>query len=335
MDRPLGGGPLPGPPRRLQGVKVVAGGLQFPEGPVVLEDGTVLLVEIHRGTVSHVDHDGKVSVVGECGRGSNGLALGPDGMAYVCNHGGTWPDYRGGSVQRVDLVSGVVDVLYRECGDVPLSSPNDLVFDSAGGFWFTDAGKKKERIRDSGRIYYATPDGTSITPAIDGVITPNGIGLSPDEDVLYFVETYTARAYRAPIAAPGRLEAGPSDPIHSTSGCVATHTGTLMCGLPGLQEFDSLAVDHHGNVCVATLLTGCVTVVAPDSSWVQQWVLPDELFDLRLTNLCFGGQDGSTAYITLSQTGLLVQCEWPYANDETRTRAGLPAAVPNTTASPA
>ena len=98
-------------------MREICRGLRFPEGPVAMADGSVLLVEIERGTLSRVEPDGRVEVVAECGGGPNGAALGPDGRIYLCNNGGfEWMtvggilrptvapgDYAGGSIQAVDL----------------------------------------------------------------------------------------------------------------------------------------------------------------------------------------------------------------------------------------
>ncbi len=74
----------------------VASGLRFPEGPIALSDGSVLVVEIERGTLSRVAPDGSVHVVADCGAGPNGAAIGPDGKVYVCNNGGfEWHDVGG------------------------------------------------------------------------------------------------------------------------------------------------------------------------------------------------------------------------------------------------
>ena len=89
--------------------EAVATGLRFPEGPVPMPDGSVLLVEIARGTLTRVAPDGSLSVVAELGGGPNGLAIGPDGAAYVTNFGivpgpipGAFPD--GGQVLRLSLI---------------------------------------------------------------------------------------------------------------------------------------------------------------------------------------------------------------------------------------
>ena len=88
-----------------------------------------------------------------------------------------------------------------------------------------------------------------------------------------------------------------------------------MVGLPGCQEFDSLAVDSGGSVCVGTLIDGGITEVSPDGGLdaVVRWQLPDSLYDAMVTNIAFGGPDLTTAYLTCSAKGRLVRCTWPRA----------------------
>ena len=69
-------------------MKVIAQDLGFPEGPVVMPDGSIIIVEMRIGLISRVTPDGKKSLVCEIGGGPNGLALGPGGKMYVCNNGG-------------------------------------------------------------------------------------------------------------------------------------------------------------------------------------------------------------------------------------------------------
>jgi len=69
---------------------LVAEGLWFPEGPIAMADGSVLLVEIRRRTLSRITPDGARATIAELGGGPNGAAIGPDGAVYVCNNGGAW-----------------------------------------------------------------------------------------------------------------------------------------------------------------------------------------------------------------------------------------------------
>jgi gluconolactonase len=291
-------------------MKELATGLQFPEGPIALPDGSVLLVEIKRGTLTRIGADGKTSVVAKTGGGPNGAALGPDGKVYVCNNGGfEWHevgpfllpgnqpvDYAGGSIQRVDLATGAVETLYTKCGANPLRGPNDLVFDSTGGFWFSDHGKTRERDRDRGGLYYARPDGKTIREVVYPLDSPNGVGLSPDGSRVYAAETHTGRVFYWNLSAPGEIVPH-----------VSPNQGHLLVGLPGLQLLDSLAIDAEGNVCVATIVNGGITIISPDGAKVEHVPMPDPL----TTNICFGGKDLRTAYITLSATGKLVSLPWP------------------------
>lgn len=292
--------------------KIVADGLLFPEGPVACPDSSVLVVEIERRTVSRVLPGGKVEVVAESGGGPNGLAIGPDGALYVCNNGGFLfqeidgfnrvrpgvPEgYAGGWIERIDLGTGERRVLYTRCGEHPLVGPNDIVFDRHGGFYFTDYGKLYPRFRPNGGLYYAQPDGSRIVEVAYPLITPNGVGLSPDGAIVYVAETETGRLWAFDLDAPGvaRRSAGP-----------APHGGRLVCGLPGYQRLDSLAVDSIGNICVATLHTGCISVINPAGALLSQIPTGDPM----TTNICFGGPDLKTAYITLSGRGQLMEMPW-------------------------
>jgi gluconolactonase len=290
----------------------LASGLRFPEGPVAMPDGSILLVEMFGPTITRVSPDGAKETVAEIPGGPNGLAVGPDGALYLCNNGGCFtpvdmagltlpgpfdPDrYIGGRVQRVDVATGEVVDLYSECDGHPLRAPNDLVFGADGGFWFTDHGVREERTRDRTGIYYATADGSSITEVAFPTDSPNGIGLSPDGTTLYWAETHTGRVFHRTVAGPGELT--PVLPIDPS---------VCLCGLPGMQLLDSLAVDGDGNVCVATLINGGVTVISPGGDVIDFVATGDPL----TTNLCFGGEDLRTAFVTLSGTGRLVSTTWP------------------------
>ena len=294
-------------------MEIVAEGLGFPEGPVARADGSVDLVEIETGCISRIGPDGSRTVLVNPGNGPNGLALGPDGAYYVCSSGGfvhkvsegvnhtmsaTPKDYSGGRIDRFDPATGSYETLYDRCGEHALRGPNDIVFDREGGFYFTDLGKARPRSRDLGGVYYARTDGKSISEIAFPMMTPNGIGLSPDENTLYVAETESCRVWAFDLEAPGRIRRHPYP---------SPHGGRIVCGLPGFQKFDSLAIDSEGNICVATIISGAISVISPDGRLIRQ--VPTG--DLMTTNICFGGTDMRTAYISLSGSGRLARCRWP------------------------
>ncbi|MGA1362001.1 MAG: SMP-30/gluconolactonase/LRE family protein [Ilumatobacteraceae bacterium] len=292
-------------------LETVTTGLRFPEGPVAMPDGSVVLTEMFGRCLTRVAADGSKTTVAEIDGLPNGLAVGPDGFLYLCNNGGAFTplemggllypgefdpaQYVGGRIQRVNPDTGEVQDLYTHCGDTPLRAPNDLVFDAHGGFWFTDHGIRHHRNSDRTGIYYATADGSHIEEVVFPVDSPNGIGLSPAGDRVYWAETHTGRVFQRVIESPGRV--GPITP----------DVPYVLCGLPGYQLFDSLAVDGDGNICVATLVNGGITVISPAGE-VIDFVATD---DRITTNICFGGPDMRTAWITVSSTGRLLRMQWP------------------------
>ena len=117
-------------------VKQITSGLRFPEGPVAMPDGSVILVEIQRQTLSRVTPDGKIHVVATLGGGPNGAAMGPGGKIYVTNNGGFgWigpgklfpsvagPEYTGGRIQLVDPETGKFETLYDAATAASCAAP--------------------------------------------------------------------------------------------------------------------------------------------------------------------------------------------------------------------
>jgi gluconolactonase len=282
---------------------IICEGLLFPEGPVAMNDGSVILVEIARKTLTRVAN-GKAEVIAELGGGPNGAAFGPDGAMYVCNNGGRFqfreqdglrfpgarPEtHTGGMIQRVDLKTGKFETIYEACEGKRLLAPNDLVFDKQGGLWFTDHGTGA----GDGGLFYAKPDGSHVKRWKEGG-APNGVGLSPDEKTVYYADTGQRRVYGFEIAAPGVLADKPSRP------------DGLVVELPQGNLLDSLAVEAGGKVCVATLINGGITACDPDGSF-EHYAFPDRM----TTNIAFGGGDMKDAYLALSSTGKLGKARWP------------------------
>lgn len=282
-----------------------------------MEDGSLIVVEIGSGHVTSISPNGTKTRVANTGGGPNGAALASDGHIYICNNGGfEWGidprfgqrptgqarDYTGGRIERVDLSTGKVERLYDRSEFGQLRGPNDIVVDSSGGFWFTDLGKVRASDMDRGAVYYGKLDGSGITTRIFPMSQPNGIGLSPDEKTLYVAETLTGRLWAFDLDAPGRIR--PND-----SG--SPHGGEMLYSNARYEVFDSLGIDGAGNICVATAIRGWspggISVVDPSGKPMGFLEVSEKL----PTNICFGGRNGSKAFITVSGSGEVVTTDWP------------------------
>jgi gluconolactonase len=295
-------------------IRELVSGLGFPEGPVAMDDGSVLIVEIAAGKITRIMPNGVKQTIASPGGGPNGLAIGPDGALYVCNNGGSFEFHKrngllipgrapsshaGGRIERVDLSTGRVENLYETWEGERLIAPNDLVFDSTGGFWFTDHGATTAEGRSHGALYYARADGSKITRVLRELISPNGVGLSPDGDTVYYAETFPGRLWSLPLVAPGQ------------PGKVEGFApGKFVDAYPGLAYFDSLGVQADGGVCVATILAGGITTFWPGT---EKKLRHTKIEDPLVTNICWGGDAMTTAYVTASGTGKLLAIDWPQA----------------------
>lgn len=312
----------------------IATGLAYPEGPVYLPDGSLVAVEVKGGNLirfrpdpSHPDRylpDPPLHL----GNGPNGAALGPDGDLYVCNNGGlaftaipvsqgtqSWTlnvpgvasaDYTGGFLQRVSLATGKIEVL---CSG--FRSPDDLVFDSAGGLWFTDWGKVQALphgvARDITGVYYLPPGSHTPVLKMPNRSAPNGILLSPQGDRLYVAETYSRWIVYWELDAPGSLRTNP----RTFDGC-----HLLTAAIPGCGGLDSMAMDEQGNLYAVTILPrglnpltrGGITVVSPHGEILEYITVDVGIPDPLPSNICLGGADRRTAFITLGGTGRIVTC---------------------------
>jgi gluconolactonase len=283
----------------LTTLRTVTSGLRFPEGPIALDDGSVLVVEIEGGALTRVGPDGTREVVGDCGGGPNGAAFGPDGAVYVCNDGGLdfmteggirfpyalAPGNEGGAIQRVDLATGEVRTVFTHVEGERIGGLNDIVFDTTGWCYVVDTNR--------GVLYYADPVAGEIRHAETGLEFPNGMGLSPDGRRLYVSETYSGRLFAWDVTGAG----------------VLTNRHELYA-TGGEHGWDGLAVDGAGNVCASNLQRSGITVVDPAGDVLATFVTPEP--DPYVTNICFGGPGGDTAFICSSGRGLLYALRWPW-----------------------
>jgi gluconolactonase len=161
--------------------------------------------------------------------------------------------------------------------------------------WFTDHGCSTPDGRKFGALYYAKPDGSLISRQRDHFVSPNGIGLSPDEKRVYMADTNLGRLWAFDIAEPGVLADGPP-----------FQPGHVVCNLPGYQLLDSLRWRPAARSAWRPSSTAAITAFDPDGT-TEHFPFPD----LIVTNICFGGADMTSAWITASATGKLFKAKWP------------------------
>lgn len=295
---------MPDDPFDYSTVRTLTTQLHFPEGPIALDNGSVLISEIGGRALARVDPDGGVHRI-DCGGGPNGAAIGPDGAVYVDNDGGleiapvgddgtmypvgALPENQGGFLQRVDLDTETVETVFTHVGDQRLGNLNDIVFDTTGCCYIVDTSLDVTH----GAILYADPIAGWIRVIERGLSLPNGMGLSPDGTCLYVSESYTGNIFAWDVTGPGEIA-----------------DKTLLFSDGGEHGWDGLAIDGAGNVCASNLKASGVSVVTPEGEEIARFVTP--LHDPAVTNICFGGPEGDTAYVCSSGRGILYSVRWPW-----------------------
>lgn len=285
-------------------MKVLATGLQFPEGPAIGPDGRLYVTEIAGQRISVVDMDtGGRETFADCGGGPNGCAWGPDGALYICNNGGRWPTdmpstansgappYGHGTIQRVDP-DGTITDLVTEADGTPINSPNDICFCADGGFYFTDPIWGDATMDGGvGSLCWSDMDG-NCRRVHSGLAFPNGLGVTADGRFLIVCESMTGMMWGFKIEAPGQLAAEPK------------HNGNI-----GRRSIpDGFCFDIEGNMIIAGHQTNNLFVLAGSDGRPIETIT---LADIGPTNVCFGpGDDNHTIYVTSSDQGEVLAVEW-------------------------
>lgn len=301
-------------------VRELARGLQFPEGPLVV-DGCVLVSEMAGGRITRVRPDGSAETVAATGGGPNGLGRLPDGTLLVCQGGGSrwrtrpWPLDLPGSVDLLLPAGPAEDALVPQVQAIapdgtvttlatsfigvdgverPLGRPSDLCVDADGGVWLIDGGASHGRDRGLTGVLHGAP-GQAFREVLHPLEMPNGVALSPDGTRLYVTETRTRRVWE--------LTLGPGGTIERARGLATVPSG----GPLNFGGADGVCVDGDGRIVVATLGTGGVTVFSPGGELLGSLVLDDPM----TTNAAFDPASGSLV-VTLGTRGMLVAVEdWP------------------------
>jgi gluconolactonase len=265
--------------------KTFATDLGFIEGPVVCQDGAIVVTAIDRG-VLHRIRDGRAQVLAELGGGPNGATEGADGHIYVTQNGGSWPARnlrRAAPGIQVVSPDGAVRVLT----DLP-RSPNDLAFGPDGLLYITDPTRKPER--DDGRIWVCDVTTGECRLLLTCDWYPNGIGFPARGDCFYVADSRNKRIVRFPIGTPALRD--------------MEVVCTLERGSP-----DGFAFDRDGNLLIAC--PGSESVPGTVQVWTDEG-RPVETIEVGpsryYTNLALS--EAGTMYICDSDSGTLLTTTW-------------------------
>lgn len=243
------------------------------EGPAVDARGNIFAVSFARQpTIGRITPDGKTEVFIEFKNGSlgNGIRFDRRGMMYVA-------DYAGHNVLRIDPRTKKVSVLAH---NAEMHQPNDLAITAQGDFYASDPDWKN----GTGQIWFVSRKGQIRRVAAD-MGTTNGIEVSPDGRTLYVNESVQRKVWAFDIRAGGGLA-----------------NKRLLAEFPDFG-FDGMRCDVDGNLYITRHGKGVVVKVSPDGK-VQREI---NILGSKPTNICFGGPDGRTAYVTEVEHGRLVQ----------------------------
>ena len=238
------------------------------EGPAVDKDGNVYAVNFdHDGTIGKITPDGNTSVFIELPKGSigNGIRFDSHGNMLIA-------DYTGHNIIKVNMVTKQQNIIAHNDG---MSQPNDIAIDNKDRIYASDPNWKA----GTGKIWRIDTDGKM--KVLDSMATVNGIDVSPDNHTLYVNEKRKIWAYD--LSSKGDI---------SNKRLVIEFTDFGM---------DGLRCDIKGNIYQARFGKGTVAKVSPDGKIIKEINLTGK----RPTNVCFGGADGRTMYITLQDQGNL------------------------------
>ena len=277
-------------------IKALLDDVDTPEGPVSTRDGGWYFTEMGRGCISYVSDDRQERrVVASTGR-PNGLALDANGNLWVAES--KYP-----SLQRIDP-HGHVDVVLEGYPRQPVCWPNDLCFGPDGMIYLTDSGVLLESFEGvdppeaayevpvNGKVLKVDPASGSFIEIDTGLQFANGIAFGPEGRHLYVSETLTGNIYRYAFA-DGQLGA-------------RELFGNVMKRIP--QSYgrvagpDGMAFDVAGNLYVAVLIEGTITVLGPTGDATSRIALPGNF----PTNVAFSQIQPTRIVVTEAQSNLLL-----------------------------
>jgi gluconolactonase len=243
------------------------------EGPACDRDGNIYAVSYaQKPTIGRIRPDGRAEVFLQMPAGSlgNGIRFDPSGMAWIA-------DYTGHNILRLDPRTRHVEVFAHE---PTMNQPNDLAISRDGTLWASDPNWGKS----VGQVWRIDPD-RRITRVAADMGTTNGIEVSPDGGTLYVNETVQRKVWAFSIARDRTLSGK-----------------RLLIEFPDFG-MDGMRCDVDGNLYITRHGKGTVAIVSPQGKVLREI----DVLGAHPTNLCFGGKDGRTCYVTEAKEGRLVQ----------------------------
>ncbi|TDU70597.1 sugar lactone lactonase YvrE [Prosthecobacter fusiformis] len=243
------------------------------EGPACDEQGNIFCVKFGgEHTLGKTTPDGCAELFLDLPAGSkaNGIRFGPDGLMYVA-------DYTGHNILRINPETKETEVFAHEA---EMSQPNDLAITIEGHLYASDPNWGE----GTGRVWRIDRQG-KVTCVVEGMGTTNGIDVSPDGETLYVNESDQRKVWAFTIGSEGELM-----------------DKRLIKEFPA-QGMDGMRVDVKGNLYITRHGKGTVVKLSPQGEVMQEIKLPGS----KPSNLCFGGKDGRTVYVTEMEHGQIVQ----------------------------
>ena len=257
-------------------VEKVAGGFGFTEGPAWDGNGWIYFTDIPNNRIHRFNHStAQLEIVKEESGGANGLAFDRYGKLIAAEGGAR----RLASMNADGSGEQPIAAYY---GVSRLNSPNDLALDGHGGIYFTDPryGDRSSMEMATEGVYYLDKNG-HVTEVVGDLVRPNGVLLSRNRKTLYVADNAAKTIWSYPVMGAGKVGEGKvfawMDPNAAGGG-------------------DGMTLDEKGNVYVAG--QGGVWIWGYNGFLREQIHVPE-----APSNVTFGGEDGSTLYIT-ARTGL-------------------------------
>ncbi len=244
-------------------VQKLTGGFIFTEGPASDSKGNIYFTDILNNKIHIWSINEKLSAFRENSDGANGLFFDKKGNLIACEGGGR-------KLVSIDP-NGKVTVLAEKYNDKKFNSLNDLWIAPEGGIYFTDPryGNRDGMEQDGEHVYYLSADHKKIIRVIDDMVRPNGLVGTPDGKLLYVTDQAGGKTFAYTINKDGTLS---NRKLFVSVGC------------------DGMSIDNKGNVYFAA---AAVEVYNRYGQKVEDIAVPE-----RPSNLCFGGKERDTLFIT-------------------------------------